>query len=150
LGAGQVGTFAARALAEEGATVVAADLDPAPGYFARFGPAEQAELVTADIRDTEAVRTIVEDPAVDTVVRCAGLVREACARDPQKAWEVNVDGAEHIAQTSLRTGVGRLVYLSSFAVYGQPGGARVPESAPLCPRSEYGRTKVAAEARLVT
>src|SRR5260370_41057905 len=90
LGAGLIGTFAARAIADQGVTVVAADLQPAPHYFGGFGPKKNAGLATADILDSGAVSSLIKGYAADIVVLCAGLTGAACARDRQKAWEVNV------------------------------------------------------------
>src|SRR5713101_2626759 len=150
LGAGQVGTFAARAIAEQGVSIVAADLAPTPGYFARFGPVADAELVTADICDFDAITALIRTYTVDAIVLCAGLVGEACARDAQRAWEMNVHGARQVAQSALCTGVERLIFISSLAVYGRPAVDRICETVPLQPQSEYGRTKAAAEGILAS
>ncbi len=42
----------------------------------------------------------------------------------------------------------RIVYFSTSGVYGDCGGARVDEDAPLAPRSARARRRIAAEARL--
>jgi UDP-glucose 4-epimerase len=148
LGAGQVGTFAAGAIAQANAFVVAADLNPAPGYFARYGPKEDVELLTADILNPTAIRKLIETHVADTVVLTAGLTARDSANDLRKAWRVNVESAETVSRVALKTGVRRLVFLSTFAVYGRPQVNRIAESVPPQPQSEYGRTKLAAEAAL--
>jgi UDP-glucose 4-epimerase len=144
LGAGQVGTFAARAIAEAGAHVIAADLHPAGRYFARFGP-KDAQLTIVDILDSLAVGELIRASGADTVVLSAGLTGEASARDPRRAWQVNVAGASAVASAALDAGVRRLIFISSFAVYGRPALDRIDETVLPQPRSEYGRTKAAAE-----
>jgi nucleoside-diphosphate-sugar epimerase len=148
LGAGQVGTFAVRALAEAGADVVAADLQPAIGYFARFGAAD-VELVQADLLDAAAVRSLVraQEPAV--VVLTAGLVGEACERDPDLARKLNADAAGTVARIALEERMRRVVAVSSLSVYGRPRRAKIDETTPLRPQSTYGRTKAAGERALL-
>lgn len=61
-------------------------------------------------------------------------------------WETNVAGTRTVAEACRRCGVGRLVLLSSVAVYRSPLPDRVHESAPTGGMDDYGRSKSAAEA----
>lgn len=147
LGAGQIGTFAARRLAEDGATVVAADVLPAPRFFARFGPPD-AELAAVDVCDAPGIIGLIRRCRVDVVVLTAALSAAACRQDPARAWLVNGHAPEVVADAALAAGASRLVFVSSFAVYGQPAVGPICETARLAPRSVYGRSKAAAEAAL--
>ncbi len=149
LGAGHVGTFSARAVAEQGARVVAADVQPAPGFFSRFGPREAADLIAIDILDPGAVERLIRARRVDRVILAAGPTREASARDPERVWRIHIEGALAVGRAARATGVRRLVYVSSFAVYGRPEADRIDETMPARPRSDYGRAKVAAEDVLI-
>jgi UDP-glucose 4-epimerase len=148
LGAGQVGTFAARRLAEDGADVVAADVLPAAGFFARFGPLE-AELAVADLLDPVVITALIRRHRVAVVVVAAGLDAESCRRDPATAWRVNARGPALAAAAALAGGASRLVLVSSFAVYGRSACGPIAETAPLAARSVYGRSKAAAEAAVL-
>lgn len=148
LGTGLVGTFTARALEERGSTVVAADLAPSPGYFTRFGPDVRTPLLTIDILDGAAVRSVLERFAIECVVLAAGRNGGASAADVSDARLVNVDGPCSVAREALATGVHRLVFISSFAVYGNPAVDLLREDLRLTPKTEYGRMKVAAEEAL--
>ncbi len=148
LGAGQVGTFAAGAIVRAGAFVVAADLTPAPGYFARYGPSEDVELLAADILNATSITKLIKTYKVDTVVLTAGLSGRDSASNPVKAHRLNVESAKTVGEVVRKTGVGRLVFLSTFAVYGNPSVQRITELVMPRPQSEYGRTKLAAEAAL--
>src|SRR5687768_16792449 len=108
-GTGLVGTFAARALAEEGAAVVTADLNPVPDYFRTYGPRGHAGPAQADMLNPAEIRPLLEAQSVDVVVVAAGLLGEACRREPETAWEVNVEGPRVVAEAALRAGVRRLV-----------------------------------------
>jgi nucleoside-diphosphate-sugar epimerase len=60
-------------------------------------------------------------------------------------YEVNVQGAERVCAAADETGVRRIVFTSSVAVYGtaRPG---TDENGPLAPVNHYGRSKMQAEA----
>jgi UDP-glucose 4-epimerase len=145
LGGGQVGTFAARAIVEQGEHASVADLHPNPAFLERFGPRKGVELTRVDILDRAAVRTLIEKRGTDVVVLAAALSGDERSRDPVRAWQVQVRGADEVAHAALETGVQRLVFVSSLAVYGRPAVERIAETAAIQPRSEYGRAKAAAE-----
>jgi len=70
-----------------------------------------------------------------------------CERNPQAAYNVNVNGVTTVAKTLLDAG-SFVVFLSSSAVF--DGDTPWPkESAPLSPTTEYGRQKAEAERRLL-
>ncbi|MDA0167660.1 NAD(P)-dependent oxidoreductase [Solirubrobacter taibaiensis] len=144
LGAGQVGTFTARRLVDDGAAVVAADAVPPCGFFARFGPPE-VELAAVDVLDHEGVVALVRRTRADVVVLAAGIDAESCRRDPVTGWSVNARGAEVVGDAALVGGASRLVLVSSFAVYAPALSGPIPETAPTAPRTVYGRSKAAAE-----
>jgi nucleoside-diphosphate-sugar epimerase len=145
LGAGQVGTFSARALHETGVPVVVGDVQPALGYFSRFGPRGSVDLVAVDILDADHIRMVLDRYGVDRIVLAAGLVGAACSNYPEHAWAVNVEGPRRVCEAALDRNLARLVFLSSLAVYGPSRKELVSEDEPIAPRSEYGRTKAAAE-----
>ncbi len=60
-------------------------------------------------------------------------------------FDVNVGGAKNLVRAAEANGVGRIVFVSSVAVYGLEQPMAV-ETAPLRPCNDYGRSKVQAEA----
>src|SRR5205085_8328123 len=58
--------------------------------------------------------------------------------------KVNVGGTIALAEAALRHGVGRLVYLSTSAVYGDLSDQPHRESDPTAPSSPYATSKLAA------
>jgi nucleoside-diphosphate-sugar epimerase len=145
LGTGQVGTFAAARLLQDGAAVVAGDVLPNPGFFGRFGPSA-AELATVDVLDHTAVAALIRRSRADVVVLAAGLDASSCRRNPARGWLVNARAPDVVATAALAGGATRLVLVSSFAVYGRATEGPVSERAPLAARSVYGRSKAAGEA----
>jgi nucleoside-diphosphate-sugar epimerase len=109
------------------------DLAPSRSYPDRW--------ISADVRDLPALSGAVA--GCTTLYHLAGAHRDD-VRPLALYHEVNVRGAEHACAAAEAHGIGRIVFVSSVAVYGLAEG-ELDESAPLRPGSEYGRSKVAAE-----
>ncbi len=132
-GARGIGAAIGDALAEQGATVVVADLAPADSYR---GDAAYRQV---DVVDEESVRA-----AFDSIVEAYGridiLVNNAGVPGPMKpaheveekefdlVFSVDVKGVwlstKHAVRHMLETGGGSIVNMSS--IYGLVGGARIP------------------------
>jgi nucleoside-diphosphate-sugar epimerase len=99
---------------------------------------------------------------VDVVMDLAGISNDPAADlAPAITEEINHGGALHIARLAKQAGVSRYIYSSSCSVYGHNGsengngngsgnGHRLVEDSPKAPVSLYARTKIAAEAGLLT
>lgn len=89
---------------------------------------------------------------VDALVHLAlshlpGRYRGGEGDDPEGFRELNRGGTERLFAAARMAGVGRIVFLSSRAVYGvQPEGMPLIETTPCRPDTEYGRVKLAGEA----
>jgi dihydroflavonol-4-reductase len=66
--------------------------------------------------------------------------------DPSRFTHVNVEGTRNVMEAALETGVKKVVYVSTVAVYGKPEEAPFTEESRPGPRffSEYGHTKAIA------
>ncbi|MDB5448446.1 MAG: galE [Phenylobacterium sp.] len=144
-GAGYIGAHTAKALHDRGYLPVVYD-NLSSGYreAVRWGP-----LVHGDIRDPRALGDAIAAHGVKAVIHFAGLIEVGrSVVKPDLFWEHNVAGTVSLLAAMRDRGVGRLVFSSSAAVYGQGGrGAleTIPESAPKAPASPYGDTKLACE-----
>lgn len=139
---GFIGRHVARQLLDEGAEVAATVWGEAlemPGV----------ELHEADIRDREAVESVVQAVRPEVVIHLAGLshVGDSWSR-PGDYFQVNVLGTENIVRAASALGGGvRVLIASSGEVYGlvpeeeQP----IPEDRTPAPASPYALTKAAAE-----
>jgi nucleoside-diphosphate-sugar epimerase len=108
------------------------------------------EVVRGDIRDPDARRRALE--GVGEVVHLAAIVGDpACARDPQLAHAVNVEGATALIADARAAGVGRFVFASTCSNYGRLADASIPiaEDGALAPVSLYAEQKVAIERALL-
>src|SRR5436309_9127974 len=76
------------------------------------------EFQRGDLRDGPAVDAAVQ--GVDSVVHLASIVGDpACARDPELARAINVNGSLNLIAAAQRAGVGRFVFASTCSNYGR-------------------------------
>lgn len=102
---------------------------------------DDVELVAADIRDADAVRTACA--GVDVVYHAVAQV--PLARDRTLFWSVNQGGTETLLAAARAAGVAKVVHISSSAIFGVPERNPVDEHTPPRPGEAYGRAKLAAE-----
>ncbi|MFM7327878.1 MAG: NAD-dependent epimerase/dehydratase family protein [Bacteroidota bacterium] len=97
-----------------------------------------------DITDPISLAAAME--GVDTVVHAAAMVSFQPGEE-RMLESVNVGGTRNVVNACLKSGVKRLVYMSSVSAIGRyPGSQTVDESAPWDGgRSPYGKTKYLAE-----
>lgn len=110
--------------------------------------------------DVECAEGNVLDPAslerammdVDFVYHLAGIV-SIVPDHKDVMWRVNVEGVHNVAQAALRTGVQRLVHVSSIHAFKtMPQGTIVDETTPLAlnaRRDCYNRTKAEGTLRVL-
>lgn len=95
--------------------------------------------VDADLRDRDAVETLIVRHRPDAIIHTAYV---------QSDWHVTATGAAHVAGAAARHGA-RLVLVSSDVVFSGADGLYA-ESAPPDPITAYGAAKAAAETVALT
>ena len=96
---------------------------------------------------------LMEKERFDAVIHLAVQVRvDVSEKDPSYDAEENILGTVRIAEAAARTGVRRIVFASSAAVYGNSPEEDMPltEDYPLHPSSFYGLSKKTAEEYLAS
>ncbi|MFZ0040820.1 MAG: UDP-glucose 4-epimerase GalE [Solirubrobacteraceae bacterium] len=141
-GAGYIGSVVARHLLGAGHEVVVLD-NLERGHLAAV-PAD-ARFVRADLRERQAVIDAVSE-GFDGALHFAALalVSESVSH-PERYYETNVGGTLNLLEAMRITGVKRLVFSSTCAVYGQPDEVPISESAPPRPANAYGASKLAVD-----
>jgi UDP-glucose-4-epimerase GalE len=145
-GAGYVGSHFVARLADEGNRYVV--LDNLSRGRGEFVPAEQ--LVFGDVADEKLVEEVCREFRVDVVVHFAAYayVGES-VNEPERYYANNVAKTVALLCAIRRAGVGRLVFSSSCATYGEPAsGDSIAEDTPQAPVNPYGRTKLVVEQML--
>jgi UDP-glucose 4-epimerase len=147
-GAGFIGSNLADALVERGDDVtIVDDLSTGKRENLADGPAADAELVEADIRDPAAMRDLFERVRPEVVFHLAAQidVRKSTA-DPGWDASINVVGTINLLQAALGAGVDRFVNASTGgAIYGEGKILPAPEDHPQAPEAPYGQSKFCAE-----
>jgi UDP-glucose 4-epimerase len=141
-GAGYVGSTSVERFLAEGHEVIVYD-NLSSGHSAAVP--EGARLVVGDIGDRQRLRDVLSD-GVEAVLHCAArsLVGESMA-DPGLYYRTNVAGGVALLDAMRSTGVTRLVYSSTAAVYGEPRRVPIAEADRTQPINPYGETKLAFE-----
>jgi UDP-glucose 4-epimerase len=141
-GAGYIGSIVARQLLAAGNEVVVLD-SLERGH--REAVPSQARLIVADLREPEAVERAVSE-GFDGVLHFAALalVSESVSH-PERYYRTNVGGTLNLLDAMTGAGVGRLVFSSTCAVYGQPDEVPMSEAAPPRPLNAYGASKLAVD-----
>jgi UDP-glucose-4-epimerase GalE len=141
-GAGYIGSHTARLLDQRGYDVTVVD-NLSRGHRHNADP---QRLRVLDIADTAGLCALFEERSFDAVVHFAAYIavgESMCA--PELYFANNVGGSLSLLTAMIRTGVRRLVFSSTAAVYGMPAAVPIPEEAPFAPASPYGESKVMVE-----
>ncbi|MCR4411874.1 MAG: SDR family oxidoreductase [Thermoguttaceae bacterium] len=134
VGCGYLGHRVARRWLEAGHTVYATTRSES--RTAQF----RAEGLRPLVLDVTQPATLAPLPAAHTVLYAVGFDRQGEAT----RWQVQVEGLRAVLD-ALPKSTGRIVYLSSTAVYGRADGAWVDEDSPCRPDRQSGRIVLAAE-----
>src|SRR5437899_3183715 len=67
------------------------------------------------------------------------------AEKPYLAAQTNVTGTANVCEAALKAGVSKLIYASTWEVYGKPRYEPIDEDHPCAPDHPYNITKLAGE-----
>jgi len=108
------------------------------------------EFLCGDLREPDTAARAVA--GMDAVIHLAAIVGDpACARQPELARSVNLDGSLRLIEQANAARVSRFIFGSTCSNYGKmpDPNAYVDEESPLRPLSLYAETKVAVERALL-
>jgi len=145
-GAGYIGSVSVEVLLAHGHDVVVLD-DLSTGHAGAVAPG--ATLVRGDFCDEAIVARLLQEHRIEAIlhVGARSLVGES-VQQPARYYNQNVVGGLALLDAARATGVNRLVFSSTAAVYGTPEQSPIDEEAPLRPISPYGETKRTFESAL--
>lgn len=110
-------------------------------------PSEGFTFWHMDVRDT-SIREKIKEAHFDAIVHLAAQTMvDSSIRDPYFDANENVVGTVNILEAARKSGVSRVIFASTAAVYGDKEESLLPlqEDLPLKPLSFYGLTKLTIE-----
>ncbi|MFH1868201.1 MAG: NAD(P)-dependent oxidoreductase [Candidatus Omnitrophota bacterium] len=103
---------------------------------------KKVKALYLDIEDKEAVEKALSEEKPEAVFHCAAIIKSFSLKRLRAA---NVEGTRNILEACLKSGVKRVVYLSSISAIGGNENVPLTDDLPLKAKSLYGRSKVEAE-----
>lgn len=103
-------------------------------------------FVQLDVLDTKALGETIDKYKVDGIVHLAAILSAVGEKNPQLAWNVNINGTVNVFEVAREKKLKRVLVPSSIAAFG-PDTPRTmtPQKTILHPTTMYGVTKVALE-----
>lgn len=143
-GAGFIGSHLVDMLLAGGHTVTVLD-DFSTGSRKNLPKgASKLEIIEGDVADSGSLdRALADQDAFAHLAAVASV--EASVRDPVGTHRTNLEGSIRLFDAAARARVGRAVYASSAAVYGDNPSLPLGEAAEKRPLSPYAADKLAGE-----
>jgi UDP-glucose 4-epimerase len=142
-GAGYIGSVVAEELLSAGHQVIVYD-NLSHGYEAAVP--KRAELVCGDVADSEFLVRTLRDRRIEAVMHFAALIEAGeSMRVPERYFRNNTASSLGLLEAMLATGVSRLVFSSTAALYGDPESIPIKEDDTLKPTNAYGESKLLVE-----
>jgi UDP-glucose 4-epimerase len=109
---------------------------------------ERAAFVEGELADRAALEKLLHT-GIDGVMHFAALIEAGeSMKKPEIYFRNNSASTLSLLEAMLATGVNRLVFSSTAAVYGEPESTPIREDAALKPTNAYGESKLLVERML--
>jgi len=141
--AGFIGSYFLNEALGKGEDVVAYDINPPDPRL--VGPINKLTVVRGDILNLKEISRTIKDYGIKEIVHLASLLTSPSQKDPMKAIDVNIKGTLSVLEASRLSGIDRIVFASSQAVYGHTAEQPIDEDHPKNPCTIYGISKLASE-----
>jgi UDP-glucose 4-epimerase len=103
-------------------------------------------FLEGDIRDREFLNSIFDKFDIEYIFHQAGIVSvQLSMEDPLLTGDVNLGGMLNLLDIGSKSGVKKILFASSAAVYGDEPSLPKSEESELCPISPYGLEKLVCE-----
>jgi len=140
-GAGYIGSHVVRALNAAGHTCVVYD-----NLVKGHAEAVEADLVVADVADAASLQAAMTDNDIEAVIHLAAFIEAGeSVEKPDKYFQNNTIIGMTLLDAMRATGVDKLVFSSTAAVYGSPERVPIEEADRLDPINPYGASKLCVE-----
>ena len=105
-----------------------------------------ADFIEADIADRPRVEALLRELKPDGILHFAALIEAGDSmRVPEVYFRNNTASTLALLEAMLATGINKIVFSSTAAVYGEPKSTPILETADLSPTNPYGESKLLVE-----
>ena len=141
-GAGYIGSHMVKFLNDAGHCVAVFD-----NLSTGFADAVvRGEMIHGDLAHRSQIEVVLRERHIDAVFHFASSIQVGeSSTDPAKYYRNNVANTLNLLDAMRTTGVQRIVFSSTAAVYGEPEQVPIPEIHRRMPINPYGRTKSMVE-----
>ena len=144
-GAGYIGSHMCKQLSRAGYTPVTFDnLSTGHRWAVKWGPLVEGNLLVPD----SLTKVFAEYPIEAVMHFAARSLVEESVQQPGLYFRNNVGGTLNLLDAMHAVGVGKLVFSSTAAVYGNPEYTPIDEAHPTRPVNPYGWSKLMAERQI--
>jgi UDP-glucose 4-epimerase len=141
-GAGYIGSATAEALIKAGHNVTVFD-SLVTGH--RAAVPTDAKFIHASLDDSHALAEALTTTKYDAIMHFAAFIEAGeSMKDPGKFFRNNFTNSLQLMEIAVQTGIRKLVFSSTAAVY-QSSEAPLTEESPIGPTNVYGQTKLMTE-----
>jgi UDP-glucose 4-epimerase len=141
-GSGYIGSRLIEILGEREETERIVNVDVQPPRR----PSPHAEFVRSDVRDSTAIRELLERERIDAVVHLAFILNPI--RDEARMYDIDVNGTDAVLRAASAAGTGQVLVASSATAYGAFPDNPVPiaEDWPVRGQPDFSYARHKAEA----
>ncbi len=145
-GAGYIGATTVRSLLADGHDVAVYD-NLSKGH--REAVPTEAPLLVGDVSDRQAIDAAIQQHHPEAILHFAAFIEAGeSMRQPEKYFRNNSAATLTLLEAMLANRVGKLIFSSTAAIYGEPRRIPIEETEPLEPTSAYGESKLLVERML--
>src|SRR6266550_4836864 len=142
-GAGYIGSVCAESLLNEGHEVAIFD-NLSEGH--RQAVDSRADFIQGELADRRQIDSAISSSRPDALMHFAAnaLVGESM-QNPSKYFRNNICNGLNLLDAMVATGVRRIIFSSTCALFGPPDRVPIDETLPTRPINPYGESKLAFE-----
>lgn len=142
-GAGYIGSIVTEQCIEAGHEVLVYD-NLSTGHVESVHP--DARFISGDVGDRGHAARIMTQIGTEAVIHMAGFIEAGeSMRDPGKYFRNNTARPLELLDAMVDAGVGRILFSSTAAIYGNPETELLEEDHPQEPTNAYGESKLQFE-----
>ncbi len=103
------------------------------------------QIAEMPLTDFDSIQNVVRDSRANVVVHLAAANEIEAMENPERAIEINTKGSYRVFHSAVKAGVKRIIYFSTFHVYGEQTESIITEQTNVKPVHPYAFTHLGAE-----